>query len=263
MKRISSAVLAVAVMLTAGLTLAAGEAATGTLSGKMMISTTTPMSEGMVYIYNLANGPAPSHERYWRVPDFVERLDKEGRFSLDLPAGEYCVGAIKRHGSTQIGPPQEGDHFLIGLDDKKIPKKYRLSKGEKLDLGVMAGALPFRALPVKQGVTAVEGTVQDPSGKPVEGVFIFAFVTPTVIGKPLFVSDRSDKDGKFLLRVHEGGTYFLKVRDSYGGGPPRGGSVLDGNKEGPMQKVSLKTGEVVRGVTLKGLKFPGRGPNKE
>ena len=260
--RTLTAALLMAFLLVAGVA-AADEFRTGTLSGQFRIDAKTPMAEGMVYVYNLATGPAPSHDRYWRVPDFVETLDKEGRFTMDLPPGEYCIGAIKRRGVTQIGPPLEGDFFTLAFDEKKLPKKFSVTKGEKRDIGVITGVQSLQALSLAGGISGVEGTVLDLEGKPVEGAMVFAFMTPNVVGKPLFVSDRSSKEGKFLLRVHAGGTYYLKVRDSYGGGPPRGGAVLDGNKEEPLQKVTVKSGEITRGAVLKGRTFPGRGPNKE
>lgn len=259
--RTLTAALLMAVFLVTG-TAVAEESRTGTLSGQFRIDAKAPMTDGMVYVYNLATGPAPSHDRYWRIPDFVEKLDGEGRFTLELPAGDYCIGAIKRSGATQIGPPQQGDFFLLALDDTKHPRKFAVAKGEKRDIGVVTGAQPYKAA-AAAGVTGIEGTILDLAGAPVEGAMVFAFLTPTIVGKPLFVSDRSGKDGKFLLRVHEGGTYYLKVRDNYGGGPPRGGSVLDGNKEEPLHKVTVKTGEIAGGAVLKGKKFPGRGPNKE
>lgn len=260
--RTLTAALLMALLMVAG-SAAADEFRTGTLTGQFKADAGAPMTDGMVYIYNLAAGPAPSHDRYWRVPDFVEKLDKDGRFAIELPPGEYCIGAIKRRGPAQIGPPLEGDLFVLGLDEKGLPKKFTVAKGEKRDIGVLSGAQPYKALPPAKDVTGIEGTVLDVDGKPVEGAMVFAFMTSTVVGKPLFVSDRSSKDGKFLLRVHEGGTYYLKVRDSYGGGPPRGGAVLDGNKEEPLHKVTVKNGEISRGSVLKGRKFPGRGPNKE
>lgn len=262
MKQIYAALVLAVIMLAHGYA-GADEFRTGTILGQFKISAEAPMSDGMVYVYNLATGPAPSQDRYWRVPDFVEKLDKEGRFSIDLPPGEYCIGAIKRLGPPQIGPPLENDYFVIGQDEKKSPRKYKVSKGDKRDIGIISGALPYKQLPPKEGITGAEGTVHDLEGKPVEGAMVFAFVTSTIIGKPMFVSDRTGKDGRFLLRVHEGGDYYLKVRDSYGGGPPRGGALLDGNKEEPLVKVSPKTGEIIRGIALKGRKFPGRGPNKE
>jgi hypothetical protein len=235
----------------------------GALSGQFMISPGMPMSEGLAYFYNLATGPAPSRDRYWRVPDNVKGLDKEGRFTIELAAGDYCVGAVKRHGSPQIGPPQKGDVFLLDLDDKGKPKIISVSSGKNIDMGVVSGASLSTNSSVSEGLTAVEGVVRDSEGKPVEGALVLAFISPTIIGKPLFVSERSGKDGRFLLRVHEGGIYYLKLRNTYGGGPPRAGAILDGNKEEPLHQVSVKTGETARGVVLTGKIFPGRGRDQD
>lgn len=241
----------------------ADELRTGSLSGQFMINNGIPMSEGLVYVYNLSRGPAPSRDRYWRVPDFSGKLDKDGRFSINLPPGEFCIGAIKRSGLAKIGPPSEGDYFIISLDENNKPSKYLVVKGEARDIGIVTGALPFKQLPVQKGMTAIEGGVQDPDGNPVAGAIVFAFVTSTIIGKPLFVSERSNSAGKFVLRFHEGGSYYLKVRDDFGGGPPSAGNIYDGDKDEPMQNVLVETGQIVGGIKVQGIIFPGRGRNNE
>ena len=233
---------------------------TGTLTGQFLIKEGVPMGEGLVYLYNLATGPAPSRDKYWRVPDAVKELDKDGRLSIQLLPGEYCLGAVKRLGPQQIGPPQEGDLFLLSLDDGGKPRKYVMKAGSNLNLGVVSGAAPFTFPSGTKGLSAIAGVVQDPEGKPLEGALVFAFVTPTVVGKPLFVSDRSGKDGSFLLRVHEGGTYYLRVRDAFGGGPPPVGGVIDGRREELLVPVTVKTAETTKGIILTAKKFPGRGP---
>lgn len=234
----------------------------GTMTGRFMLTQQTPMSDGLVYIYNLANGPEPSRDRYWRVPDHFMKLDKDGRFTVQLLEGTYCVGAIKRNGPPQIGPPQEGDMFLLGTDGNGQPRKFTVKSNETVDLGVISGAKPFAPSLDTKGLTAIEGTILDAEGKPEAGVLVFAFPTPTVIGKPLFVSDRSARDGKFVLRVSEGGTYYLKLRSTFGGGPPQAGAILDGNKEQPLHRVTVKTGETIQGVSLTGKRFPGRGKDQ-
>lgn len=242
----------------------ADELQAGTLSGQIMISRDDPMSDGLIYIYNMASGPPPSCERYWRVPDMVKPLDANGRFRFNIPAGEYALVALKRSsGQTKFGPPLEGDYLVVDYDDKKLPKIYKIEKGWNYDVGMVSGSAPFKLLPVQNGLTAITGEVQAPDGKPVEGVLVLAFVTPTIVGKPLFVSERSNKEGRFVLRVNEGGTYHLKVRDAYGGGVPRGGSIFDGDKDQPMLKVMVKTGEVIEGIKVLGKVFPGRGRSKE
>jgi hypothetical protein len=228
-----------------------------------MLAPDMPMDGGLAYFYNLSTGPAPSHDRYWRVPDNVKAVDKDGRFKVELTAGDYCVGAVKRSGPPHIGPPADGDVFLLSLDDAGKPRKITVKSGENIDMGVIAGARSAAKSSSPQGMTGIEGVVQDEAGKPIEGALVLAFISPTIIGKPLFVSDRSGRDGRFQLRVNEGGTLYLKLRSTYGGGPPRAGAMLDGNKEEPLHPVTVKTGETVGGVVLKGKIFPGRGREKE
>ncbi len=221
------------------------------------------MTDGLVYIYNLATGPAPSRDKYWRVPDNVTKLDKEGRFTVNLVAGDYCVGAIKRQGPPQIGPPLEGDLLLLIPGDKGTPKKFSVKSGENLDIGINGGARPFTVPKVAKDITAIEGTIVDEEGKPIADALVLAFLTPTIVGKPLFVSEKSGKDGKFLLRVHDGGRFYLKLRGSYGGGPPNTGAVIDGKKEEPMQQVFVKSGNITKDVVLKGKIFSGRGQQQQ
>lgn len=228
-----------------------------------MITPDMPMTEGLVYVYNHATGPLPSYDRYWRVPDMVWALDSDGRFSIELAAGDYYIGAIKRNGPPQIGPPMGGDLFLLSSDDAGMPKKVAVASGKKIDMGIISGTRTAPGQPLPQGITSVTGVVQNHAGSPIEGMLVLAFRSPRVIGKPLFVSERSGKDGRFLLRVNQGGTYYLKLRDSYGGGPPKTGETLDGNREEPMVPVLVATGENLGDVVIKGKTFPGRGRTKE
>lgn len=262
MKHLPVVLVCIITLLAAAMPARAAEIRPGTLTGRFVLTPQAPMADGLVYIYNLANGPAPSQDRYWRVPDHFQRLDRDGRFSVQLLEGDYCIGAIKRNGPSQIGPPREGDLFLLYTDPGGQPTALHVTKDETVDLGTISGARPYVPSRDTKGLTAIAGTVQDPDGKPVANVLVFAFITPTVIGKPLFLSDRSGTDGTFLLPVSDGGTYYLKLRSSFGGGPPQAGMILDGDKEQPLHQVTVKGGEIVRGVILTGKTFPGRGLEK-
>lgn len=235
----------------------------GTICGHLMMSPGVPMGDAMLFVYNLASGPVPSHYKYWRVPNLAEAVEVDGRFCVELQPGEYCIAAVKRHGPPRIGPPEDGDSILLDMDEMGTPKRHAIGSGETLDLGMLYGARPFLVNHGRQGVTGIEGTIQHANGKPVEDAVVFAFLTPNVIGKPLFVSDRSLRDGRFLLRLPEGGTYYLKIRQALGGGPPGAGEILDGNREESLHPVDVKTGEITRGVVLKGKAFPGRGELQE
>lgn len=228
-----------------------------------MITPDMPLTEGLVYVYNHATGPLPSYDRYWRVPDIVTVLDPRGRFSIELAAGDYYIGAIKRNGPPQIGPPMGDDLFLLSTDDAGMPGKVAVASGKTIDMGIITGTRTASGQSLSQVITSITGVVQNHAGSPIEGKLVLAFRSPRVIGKPLFVSERSGKDGRFLLRVHQGGTFYLKLRDSYGGGPPQAGETLDGNREEPMVAVLATTGENLSDVVIKGKTFPGRGRTKE
>jgi len=238
---------------------------TGIISGQLMIKDGRPMAGGHVFIFNDSSGPPPSQDRYWRVPDYVIPIEDSGRFSVELPEGRYYLGAIKRVSREKIGPPDEGDFFYAGMDEKGMPKAYIIKAGEKKDIGVVSEAVPFKRSTVKfgDGITAVEGTVLDTEGMPVEGALVFAYTTPEMIGRPVFVSERTGKDGKYILRVYDGGNYYLKVRDVYGGGPPVKGAVIGSYGQEKAVPVIIRKGEITKGIDIKVIRFPGPGPKKE
>lgn len=241
----------------------AQEAMTGQISGKLMIKDGGPMSGGMVYFFNAETGQGPNPDKYWKVPDNIAEINDKGEFSVELHEGKYYMGGIKRlSGKTEIGPPQIGDFFYRGLDEKGDSRLFIVKKGENVDLGTISDAVPFNGLIIKDKITAIEGRVILDNDSPVEGALIFAYTSLTMTGRPGFVSDKTDKEGKFILRVHEGGSYYLRAREIYGGGPPVSGGIIGGYGEAKPISVEVKTGEIIKGIDIKVIKFPGRGPNQ-
>lgn len=233
-------------------------------SGILALKDGRPLQGGQMYLFNKASGPPPIMERYWRIPDLIYELDENGRFDLELSAGTYYLAYVKHFDPNDVGPPKKGEIILLSRDAKGEPAGYSLAPGEMRDIGKLAEAVPFdpAMLQVRgKGLTAIEGRIVGEDGKPIAGVPVFAFTTPATIGRPLFASERSDNDGKFLLRVHAGGTYYLKVRGQYGGGQPRQDSIMDGEKDEQLAAVTVATGEISRGVLHKA--FTVRGPKSK
>ena len=263
MKKISG-FLMVLLLFSVATAVGAEDVRTGTITGKMMIKNGGPMANGVVVFFNEASGPPPSPEKYWRVPDEIVGTDGEGNFKAVLLEGKYYLGASKRKSGQEVGPPQEGDYFLPVMEEKGVPRTFRVGKGKATDIGTIAEAVPFSRTTIKtgNGITAIEGTITGPDGKPLERAMVFAFLTPAMVGKPLFVSERTGKDGKYLLRVNQGGNYYLKIREVYGGGAPKVGEIMGGYGQDKPVPVTITTGKIVKGIDIKGVRFPGRGPNR-
>ena len=244
-----------------GVTAFADGAKTGSISGRVMIDEDLPMSNGLIFVFDEAAGAPPSFDRYWRVPDEVVKIGADGRFTALLPEGKYYLGAIKRRSDEDMGPLQEGDLFLPFYANG-APIKYPVTNGSALDLGNIAGAMPFRKsiLKTRAGTTGIEGTVTDARGKPLENALVFAFPTPAMLGKPLFISEKTGKDGKYLLRVYKGGSYFLKIRNSYGGGAMKAGEIMGNYGQDKPAAVEVNTGAIVKGIDIVGTVFAGQGP---
>lgn len=232
----------------------------GTISGKVMISDGVPMSDGSLFIFNEASGAPPSFDRYWRVPDEIATIDKDGKFNVLLSAGRYYLGAIKRKTADEAGPLQDGDLFLPFYADG-APIAYPVTRGSSTNLGVVTGVKPFSKAILKtgEGITAILGIVTDSHGKPLENVMVLAFNNASMLGRPLFISEMTGKDGRYMLRLYEGGDYYLKIRSSYGGGAMKAGEIMGNYGADKPAPVAVKSGAVTKGIDIVGTIFSGQG----
>jgi len=213
----------------------------GRITGQMMIKDDGPMSDGAVLIYDAA-GPLPLLDKYFRVPEVLAFIDEEGRFSHEIASGTYYIGGMKKKAGKGPGPPKEGDYLFIIQEPGGMPKAYMVSENSTLDIGTISEGVPYRGSIDREGITAIEGTVLNGKGAPVEGVVVFADITPAKDTGISFVSNWTGKDGKYILRVHEGGTYNLSATDFLGSRAIYG--------EESTEPVSIKTGEVLNGIDL-------------
>lgn len=235
---------------------------TGRLTGRWVGKEQGPLAGGLAYLFNAASGPAPSYDRYWRIPDEIATVDGDGRFTAHLIPGKYYLGLIKRVKGKGIGPPVDGDYFFFSADEKGKPRLYSVAKKKTTRIGVISRAEPF-ALQRVENPTAIEGQVTDLDGKPLPGMLVFAFLTPAMVGRPSYVSDRTGADGKYQLRVAEGGAFYLKVREDYGGGQPIVGEMVGGYGDQAPTPVSVKSSRITQGINLKAVRFLGRGPKRD
>jgi hypothetical protein len=238
----------------------AEETDTGWISGQFMIEDGAPMSDGMVVFFNDATGPPPDPDRYLRIPDEIGAIDAEGKFRVRLPSGRYYMGAVKRMSGEEIGPPQDGDYFLISRDLEGKPLSYVIEEGKSVSVGILSGAVPFKRKTAAAGMTGISGRIVELNGQPVNGAIVFAYFTETMTGLPPFTSYKTGKDGKYFISMNEGGQYYLRVRDIYGGGPPVPGAIMGGYGEEKPAAVTVKTGEISEEINIRVIRHLERGP---
>ncbi len=189
----------------------------------------------------LTSGRMPDPTRFWRTPDYISPIKEDGEFDARVPEGNYYVIAIKKL-KKELGPPESGDHFFYFMDCKG-PMVIEVKKGIKLELGTQ-NTVPAAFVSELGGITAVEGNIQDEEGKKVSGIYIGAYDKPVMLGKVNYVSQKSDKDGRYELRLPEGGNYYIVARSRLGGPPVSGdyyARVCEDNKP-----ITIKTGETLK-----------------
>ena len=233
----------------------------GTISGKILIKGDGPLAWGEIMLYSAAAGLPPRPEKYDRTPDFTRVIDSEGFFRITVPPGTYYLGAVKRMTGDRVGTPQVGDYSLLQVDDKGKLKEYVVKAGASLDVGSITEARKLEPKDfVRRGrTTGITGQITDAEGNPVQNAFVLAYINPEMRGKPLFISARSDKNGRYLLRLAPG-NYFLRARSEVTSGPPEPGDIVGYYGEGTPEAVVVKDGVVQDGVNFIVILFGGRGP---
>lgn len=175
---------------------------------------------------------------------------KSGVFRFDyLPEVEYFVVARKRAIGGAAGPLTDGDYFGFYPAN---PVHVKAGKVAQLELAVntKAGEIGKEDSLFRNTGTAVTGIIHDLKGKPVAGVYVFAYLEKVMAHKrPEFISSIVDKDGRYVLYLPEGGTYYLGARSKYGDTPALG--EWYGRWEGTGDhSVVLKTGETLKGIDM-------------
>lgn len=224
----------------------------GTVTGRLACGESC---RGVASLWD-ASGEPPDPRRYIVIPVSVTTLGPDGSFRLSAPPGRYYVGGVVRGGAeSRIGPPAPGDRIFMTPDAAGAFKTVEVRAGETVDLGLQEGGWTYEGFAELKG-PAVAGTVVSVDGKPLGGLLVFAFANPEMSGTPLAVSERTGRDGSFLLRLPRSGTVYLRVMENYGGGRPADGGymgVYGGAQPRPLQ---VEGEETVGDVRIETLRLP-------
>jgi hypothetical protein len=244
-------------------TVIANENVSGRISGAWIPRKIGPISGGLIYAYNTNSGPPPNRERSRRVPDALAITNDEGKFSLELAEGTYYLSTRKKSDGNAPGPPQDGDLYGLSLDKKGKPIKYTVKRGKTTDIGILRRASVFKSRAKKKsagmtamtGMAAISGMLKASDGSPLADAVVQVYANQDAKGKPIYVSHKTGKDGKYIVQVGQEGTYFLTVRAGYGGGRPQTGDVLGIYGGETAQPVTVKKLSVTKGIDIQAGQF--------
>jgi hypothetical protein len=171
----------------------------------------------------------------------------DGYFEIPLSAGTYYLVVRKRSSGMMAGPLRAGD--LFGY--------YPANPVEVQESQLLAVAIPVISVPDKVeryaatlfGNTSISGRILDSTGKPVAGAQAVLYEDPSMLNRPLFVSQKTSADGAFVLSFPDGGTYYLAARDTLGGTPAPGD--LYGRYNGtPDHSIKITSGKTLSKIDI-------------
>ncbi|MDO9079894.1 MAG: hypothetical protein Q7U44_03770 [Desulfuromonadales bacterium] len=216
------------------------EAGTG-VKGRI-VHDNQPVANAFVYVYSEKSAGliGPSYGE-------AVRSAADGTFTIPLPAGNFYLAARKRADGARSGDVAVGD--LNGLWSGN---PLTLNPGKTIDLGDFSVSIvkaESRKERLEQGKfaptdTTLRGRMVDQDGKAVGGVYAFAYLDSRMVGKPVYISAATGDDGRFELRLSDGGTYYIGARSTFGG-PLEPGEWVGTYDARPNHMVAVKKGEVL------------------
>lgn len=196
----------------------------GTMEGQVFHDN-KPVGNALISFFDDKNGLPPLEKLGGRIPEFLGRTDAEGKFKAKLVAGQYYMGILLREDSSVFGPPKEGEVYYFADDGQGRLRKLAIEDFKQIDVGRIDSSLP-EAFPEKEDYFTVEGTVhQEEGGKPLEGAIVLGKTTPTM-RRPQYFSERTDKNGKFSLKLPPDRTFYLVARTDITGTKPKEGEAI-------------------------------------
>ena len=202
---------------------------------------TMPLEGVRLYVYK------PGMDLYGPAYAISQATADDGKFDLELPDGDYVVVARKRSGGEETGPVVAGDN-----------------RSEFMPVNVTGGVVELKiSAPIKivdqrnftgdidESKTGLAGQILDSDGQPVATARVHFYDHVQMSERPKFVSEKTGPDGRYLIYLPAGGTYYLAARDKFGG-PPKLGDLYGRYDKGTIEPsaVVVKEGQLLKPVDI-------------
>ncbi len=202
-----------------------------------------------VYIYTNPDTELRGPSYYLTKP-----IEKNGNFKINLLPGKYYLVARKRKSGAKLGPLEEEDYNYVYLQNPiKVNKNEYFDAGElrlkKIDIKKLV-AIKKGTLPPKIKLsTGIRGFIFNKKKEPVKDVYAFIYKDFQMVGKPLYRSSPTNKDGKFEILLSEGGIYYVGARNTFGG-PLEPGDIVGSYNGSPDHLLKVKNGEILENINI-------------
>jgi hypothetical protein len=205
---------------------------------------TTPIEDTYVFVYKADQdiyGPAFAK---------AGPTGSDGAFSLTLPPGRYLFVSRKRETGDAGGPVVSGDYRSKPMGPVEV------KAGQKLDLSFLAEKKTgeSKTLPTREQTetkTGISGRILDAGGNPVPKARVHVYTYVQMSERPKYVSNETGPDGKYMVFLPEGGTYYLAARNKFGG-PPKLGDLYGRYEDGTIDPsgVVVHNGEILKDINI-------------
>ncbi|MDO3378677.1 MSCRAMM family protein [Geoalkalibacter halelectricus] len=191
-------------------------------------------------------------------PQFISGpTDAQGRYQIeDVPPGTYYVVARKRQSGQPTGPLSPGDYYS---EHQRITTEVISGKLAVVDLPVVTIKAPMlfkRSVGEVRTDTGIRGKLTDAQGHPVSGSFAIAYEDADIKRAPDYASTLADQEGRFVLYLPKGGTYYLAAR-VHAWDMPRPGELYGMHGEDEPRPLDIADGQFIEDLHIVMKPFEG------
>ena len=209
--------------------------------GRVHGTIVTPLEGGLLYVYK------KGMDLYGPAFAVSEAAGADGSFDLKLPPGDYIVVARKRKNGETAGPILAGDNksgfinITVTADGKEMTIVAPTKVGDSRRLTKDAAVTK----------TGISGIITNADGNPVENARVHVYDHVQMSERPKYVSEKTGPDGRYIIYLPEGGTYYLAARDKFGG-PPKLGDLYGRYYQGTIEPsaIVVRQGEVLKNINI-------------